>query len=68
MAFKPFIVLALATVAIAAPKTRRQAAGEPVNCSYVFIPSTTVGSDVDLVGEFNFGMYQIIHSLYGNAV
>ena len=68
MAFKPFIVLALAAVALAVPSTRRQAAGEPANCSYVLIPSTTVGSNVDLFGEFNFGVCQIIHLVYDNAV
>jgi len=63
MSFKAFIVLALAAVALAAPNARRQAAGEPANCSYVLNPSTPVGSDANLVAEFNLGKCQTIQLL-----
>ncbi|KAJ8081563.1 hypothetical protein PM082_007408 [Marasmius tenuissimus] len=60
VSYKAFITLAFAAVALAAPNARRQAAGEPANCSYVLTPSTTVGDDVNLVSEFNFAIGRTI--------
>ncbi|KAL0566245.1 hypothetical protein V5O48_015769 [Marasmius crinis-equi] len=53
--FKSLVALTLGAVATATPSVvRRQAAGEPLTCSYVLTPSTTVGSDVILTSEFNY--------------